>query len=339
MIPRWRTGGRLLLLTGWLTACSDPEPTPPDAGTQDAGTQDAGTGDAGPREITDACNSREEALTLPECALPLDNTPRQAWLGATFDSDWYRVEAVAPVTAPSIVRLRAGYTVPQTPVSLWLGAYVPFTPYRPTSRVDRHDPAKAPSTLELLIPYAGEAAFRLLTLRDDTSAFDTQSPYTVQAELIPDPDGHEPNNLSPSATAIPLTATADGASGTTTGVLATEGDVDCFRFDVPASTKRISLHLTTEAFSPELPFRFSYLLLTPEGGIPARQTALDPAAATDLRSTTPASSAGRWVIWVQASKALDQDFVMPGDLRSRYTLQVNLSDTEAPGDSGTPPIP
>ncbi|RKG80336.1 hypothetical protein D7W79_08270 [Corallococcus exercitus] len=42
-IPRWRTGGRLLLLTGWLTACSDPEPTPPDAGTQDAGT-DAGTG-------------------------------------------------------------------------------------------------------------------------------------------------------------------------------------------------------------------------------------------------------------------------------------------------------
>ncbi|WP_147441846.1 hypothetical protein [Corallococcus exercitus] len=289
-----------------------------------------------PAPLTDACNSREEALTLSECVLPLDNTPRQAYVGALYDSDWYRVEPVAPVTQPAIIRLRAGYAVPQTPVNLTLDAWVPFTPARPTSRVNRHAPSAAPGPVELLIPYAEEADFRLLTLRDDTTAFDTQSPYTVQAELLPDPDGHEPNNLPIPGTAIPLTATAEGASGTSTGVLATEGDVDCFWFEVPASTRSISVHLTAEAFSPELPFRFSYLLLTPEGGIPARQTAQDPSAATDLRSTTPASSAGRWKVWVQAYKGLDQDFVMPGDLRSRYTLEVRLSDTEAPGDAGTP---
>ncbi|MFP2900563.1 hypothetical protein [Corallococcus sp. 4LFB] len=323
-IPRWRSGGRLLLLTGWLTACSEPEPAPPDAGT-------------GP--LTDACNSREQALTLSECVLPLDNTPRQAYVSARYDSDWYRVEAVGPVTPPAIVRLRAGYAVPETPVNLTVDANVPYTSARPTSRVNRHDPAAAPSPVELLIPYAEEVDFRLLTLRDDTTAFDTQSPYTVQAELLPDPDGHEPNNLPPAATAISLTATAEGASGSTTGVLATEGDVDCFQFQVPASTKSVSLHLTTEAFSPELPFRFSYFLLDPEGRIVERQTAWDPAAATDLRGTAPASSEGRWSIWVQAYKALDQDFVMPGDLRSRYTLEVRLSDTEAPGDAGTPPAP
>ncbi|WP_147468198.1 hypothetical protein [Corallococcus interemptor] len=310
LIPRWRTGGRLLLLTGWLTACSEPEPTP--------------TPDAGPGEITDACNSREEALTLSECVLPLDNTPRQAYVSALYDSDWYRVEAVAPVTQPSIMRVRAGYAVPQTPVNLTLEANVPFTASRPTSRVNRHDPAQAPSFVEMLIPYVEDANFRLLTVRDDATAFDTQSQYTVQAELIADPDGHEPNNLPPSPTPIPLVATEQGTSGTITGVLATEGDVDVFGFQVPATAKSISVQLKAEAFTPALPFRFSYFLLDPSGGIVERKAALDPAAATDLGSTTTVSSEGRWQVWVQPAKALDQDFAMPGDLRSRYTLEVRL---------------
>lgn len=71
--------------------------------------------------------------------------------------------------------------------------------------------------------------------------FDNTNPYSLTVDVVPDPDGNEPNN-TPEA-AAPL------APGTTAGIIATLGDDDWYAIEAPGNAQIIDVVITAPADS------------------------------------------------------------------------------------------
>jgi hypothetical protein len=83
-----------------------------------------------------------------------------------------------------------------------------------------------------------EAGNYIVVVRDvegDDAGFDNINSYSLTVNIVPDPDGAEPNN-SP-AEATPITTSA-------TGVIATSGDEDWYAIDLPGAAQVIDVTVT-----------------------------------------------------------------------------------------------
>jgi len=303
-----------LALTLALTGCPKPNVDGPDAG------------------LPDPCNNKEAALSLPDCNLTPDNTPLLAYISTPGDQDWYRIELPATLNARSLVHVRGGYAAANTAVNLSINVLKEDASSSLARGVDRHGQA-GPKPVDLIFPFS-QASARLLVLVGDEAAnpaapnFDVRAQYSLQAEVLQNPDVNEPNDATP--TVIPLTQGAQYASGSQTGYLATTDDVDRFSFNVttPTAARRIAyVHLTADKISPPPPFRLSYALLSPTGTTVAEGRVDNEFLAVDL-ATARIVTAGTWQIVVQAYHSPNAPGPIAGDLRVSYKVEVRVMDEQ-----------
>lgn len=66
--------------------------------------------------------------------------------------------------------------------------------------------------------------------------FDNLNAYTLTANVVPDPDANEPNNLAEQAAPI--------SAGSTTGIIATVGDEDWYAIEAPGNAQIIDITIT-----------------------------------------------------------------------------------------------
>lgn len=307
-----------------LTACSS---SPGGEGTPDAGTEGL---------PPDLCNTREEALTLPDCQLTLGQEVKR-YISVAGDQDWYSVQ-LSPTAGPrTLVRVTAGYRAASTAVNL----DVSLLHERDGSlarAVDSHGQA-APRPVEILVPF-GEPNARLLLLVADAPlvpsrpGVDARNEYFIKVEEVLNPDENEPNESPEQATPVVLTTVDGVASGSAAGFLATAGDVDTFSFDVPAG-KILYVRLTGPELTPPPANRLSYELRRPSGTAVAQGNMRPQVVPANLGTARRVDEAGKWTVEVKAYQPSGAERP-PGDLRQQYQLDVRILDEEDPQDRVAP---
>ncbi len=299
-------------------------------------------GDAGPPP--DLCNDREEALSSPECELPLDGGFLRRYISTPGDVDWYRISLPSGLNARSLVRVVGGYSVPATAVNLSVNLLTEDGQNSLVRGIDRHG-AGAPRPVDLVVPYSGPDS-RLVALVGDEAAnparpnYDFRAWYEIRAELRVDPDENEPNNTSAAAINIPLSPMGALLTGTGGGQLTTTDDVDYNTINdpAPAGTRKLMyLRITAPELSPPPPYRLSYTLYRPDGSALSEDTVLNEFIAVDL-ATSRLTVAGRYTLAIQAYHSPTRPGPVAGDLRpqARYTVQVMIldeQDTHEPNDT------
>ncbi len=306
-----------------LTACPDnPDDTP----------------DAGEQEVPDLCNSKEEALSSPECQLVLGQQ-MERYISFGGDQDWYSVQMPSTVGVRSLVRVTALYDTPFTAVNLSVKFQRENGDSLVLEKVDMHGQGQ-PRPIEFTIPFTEPGAKLLLLLADKPSnpsrpGFDVRNPYFLKVEVLENPDSLEPNDAPELATPVALTNQNGVLVGSSTGYLATPGDVDRFSFNVPVG-KIVYVHLTAPYLAPpEQPpaYIFSYKLLRPDQTAEVDRRARTNVVAVDLATARRVETGGTWQVLVQA---WDSDGPgnepPPGDVRLRYTLDVRVVDEADPND-------
>ncbi|MBS1149915.1 MAG: mtsF [Myxococcaceae bacterium] len=303
-----------------LFAC----PPPPKCNPEE---EDCGT-DAGPPP--DVCNTRDEALTLAECEIPLRTTATSdagvmGYLSVAMDQDWYMVK-MPTLSARSLVHISAGYGAPSTPVNLAVSVLKEDGTTGIARKIDRHG-AAAPKPVDIIFPYAESNAKLLIVLADEAlsnkAIFDVRNQYAVSVDVFDNPDANEPNDTVP--TQIPLTASGAMLTGQAKGALATDNDVDKYTFAAPAGRKVLYLHLTMPKLTPQALSRVSYTLFDPTGKPVAEGTALNEFVPVDL-ATARLVSMGDYTLDVRGYKAASSTAVTQGDLRMLYTVDVQIMD-------------
>lgn len=318
-------GGALALALVMLAGCPKTKPQP----------------DAG---VPDACNDKNEALTSPDCVLTLDNTPKLGFISYNGDEDWFRMEMPATLTARSLLHVRAGYGAPNTAVNLSLNVLRDDGAHSLGNGVDSHGQG-APKPVDLVFRFT-EPNAKLLALLSDghlnspVPIYDVNSQYSVQAEVLTDPDPNEPNDNTP--TAVNLSPAGAYVEGQQTGYLSTTDDVDRFTFTVTPSTsgkRRIAyVHLTTQLppFPPP-PYRISFTLLDKSGTPLVEKHAQFNFQAADL-ATAWLVQPDTYQVVVQAYHSPNTPGPVPGDLRQQYTLDVRVmdeTDSHEPNDAAS----
>ncbi|MBI3186018.1 MAG: cell-cell cohesion protein MtsF [Myxococcales bacterium] len=316
-----REAARPLLALVCFALFGCPPPPPPECIEGDEPTcPDAGQPPA------DLCNSVEEALSLPECQLTLGQA-HQAYISFSGDEDFYMAQMPA-LTARSLLHVNAGYAVPNTAVNLSVNLLREDAKTSLGRKVDRHGQA-APKPLDIIVPFS-ESNARVVVLVGDEGAgltpnFDAKNPYNLKVEVLDNPDQNEPNDTAATATAIPLVPQGTQLNGQQTGTIATENDVDRFKFTAPSGRKVIYLHLTAPVLSPPPPFRLAYVLLDPSGKQVSEGSVANVFLPVDL-ATARLSISGEWTVLVQAYRSPLDQTPIPGDLRLKYTLAISIFD-------------
>ncbi|MBL8949176.1 MAG: hypothetical protein JNK82_00265, partial [Myxococcaceae bacterium] len=302
----------------------------------------------------DHCNTPEEALSdTANCVLPLacgvdggrveyihppnNDAPDQDWYSASFDGT---------VNARTLLRVSAGYIAPSTPVALSVTVLREGGTMSIAREIDDHG-AGAPRPIDIILPYT-EPNSKLLFLVADKggrvpAVFDVRSPYFISVCTQENPDVNEPND-SPDAggTPIPIPASGMELTGTQSGYLATDNDVDRFSIDVPANMPGprniLYVHVTTPMeLTPPPPYRLSFTLYDPNGVPIAEQVTPNAFLRADLATAKLVRVPGRYTLVVQGYKANPNDMtVVAGDLRQRYDVTVRVmrdEDVAEPDDS------
>lgn len=317
----------IVLTMAWLAVTLAALPGCPGGG----GNPDGGDGGAPP---ADPCNSRDEALTKPECEIKLNGDFLSDYVGTPGDQDYFRIQMPAGLTARSLVHVFGGYEVPATAVNLSVNVLTEDGMTSLARGIDRHG-AGAPRPVDLVFPYS-QSNTKLVVLVGDEAAnparpnYDYRAAYRLKAELLTDPDQNEPNNTSANATNIPLMASGSVLAGTTTGQLSTTDDVDYFAITVPAPAgprKLLYVRITAPELSPPPPYRISYTLYRPDGTALSEGTVLNEFIAVNL-ATSRLAPPGRYTLAVQQYHNPIRPGPVAGDLRTeaRYTIEVKVLD-------------
>ncbi len=284
--------------------------------------------DAGPPP--DICNSREEALSKPECEIPVRTMPgsdagRDGYLSIAMDQDFYSAKMPA-LTARSLVHITAGYGAPATPVNLAVSVLKEDGTTGIARKIDKHG-AAAPRPVDIIFPYAESNTKLLLILSDEAATnkaiFDVRNKYAVAVEVFDNPDANEPNDTLP--TLIPLTAAGPILTGQAKGALATDNDVDKYKFTAPGGRKVLYLHITAPKLMPAALARITYTLFDPAGKSVAEGTALNEFVPVDL-ATARLVTMGEYTLDVRGYKPPSSTAVVQGDLRMLYTVDVQIMD-------------
>jgi len=200
----------LAMLVGLLlAACEDGASSGP---SLDAGLED--DGGAGGLCRADANDDAETAETVsPGVAV-------QEFICTPRDADWYRFEVTAD--AP-LARLRLTNDAPFSPVtyevSLVDSAGVTL------ERVVDPEAGRKPVLVEVVVRLDEPGTYYAVVRDTGGLSTDPNAPYSLVVELLPDPDGHEPNDGPDQAR--PLDDCEDAH-------LAFVGDQDWWAFELPA---------------------------------------------------------------------------------------------------------
>ena len=321
-------------VTSLLLGCPPP-PTECIEGTE-AVCEDAGA------LPPDFCNSKEEAESdttnchLTITASPAAKAPKEGVYisrlsdGGT-DQDWYFAQAPANLTPRSLLHIGGGYSAPQTGVNFSVNVLREGTDgglLSVTTAIDKHG-AAAPKPVDVIVPF-GDSNARLFALVADEGVsgqvrVDNRNPYTLFMEIVDNPDVNEPNDTTPT----PITlAGSPIQTGTQTGYIATDDDVDTFSFPVMGAGRQIVyLHLTgpdPHPMNPPPPYRLSYTLFDPSGVPLAEGVMANEFLRIDLATARLATMTGTYKVEVKGYKPPNTTLPIKGDLRVQYTVQVQL---------------
>ena len=278
-------------------------------------------GDEGPPPGPDACNSEQDALSVPECELTL-GLARTEFIGLPFDRDWFSVKLPGGLTGRSLLHVSGGYSSAATSVQLSLNVLKQGGGSVATA-VDAHGQG-APKPIDVVTRFSESNARLLLFLQDDRGGqhYDHRNPYQLMVEVVDDPDGNEPNDETP--TPIPLAQQAGRLYGKQTGVLATPDDVDRFKLSLPSGRKVLHVRVSGPALTPALPLRVAYTLFD-AGNKPVAEGRMDNEfLAVDL-ATARSVTGGDYVLEVKGYRP-DLAKHVVGDLRRTYVVEAQLLD-------------
>lgn len=293
--------------------------------------------DGGTGVVEDLCNSRDEALTNPDCELK-PGVAVERYLALTGDvkagdEDWYSIRIPSTANARTLVHITATYLASSTPVNLSVTVQEKDKNTALVSKSDQHG-SGAPKPVDIVLPYGTPDTQLIVVVRDapvnpTRPAYDARNPYRLTVELIENPDTNEPNDVTPT----PIALNAQGAVqvGTAKGYLATDGDVD--RFSFPLTVGKIAYVRVTapdQGFVPN--FRLSYELLRPgttdkesEGNVLPK---VHPGVLATARKV---KLAGTWGLVVKGYRGNNEP-VPAGDLRQPYEVEVRVVDEADPQD-------
>ncbi len=311
MRSTWRSCVAVGVLTAALTGC-------PDGGGN--GEEDSGT------PPPDACNSQDEAFGAG-CVLTLGGAPLLAYIGEPGDQDWYGIQLPGNLTARSLLHVSGGYGVPNTPVNLSFNILRADGSMSVARASDRH--TGAPKPLDIIVPFGESNAKLVVQVSDDPinpmrPYGDPVSQYSLKAELVENPDVNEPNDSAADAKAIGTPPVGGVPTGQQTGYLATTDDVDKFTVAAPAG-KILYLHITAPKVTPPAAFKLAYTLSDSTGKPVAEGRAESEALAVDI-ATARALPGGVYTLTLQAYRPLGVTGPLPGDLRLKYTIDVQFFD-------------
>ncbi len=292
----------------------------------------------------DYCNTPEEALSdMEHCVLPLScgiDAGKLEYIqpvdGGGADQDWYSTSFGANVNARTLLRVSGGYVTPSTPVALSVTVLQEGGTMSITRVVDDHG-AGAPKPIDITIPYTVPNSKLLFLVADKggrtPAAFDVRSPYFISVCTQDNPDMNEPNDQADAGTGgTPIMIPQSGMelTGTQSGYLATDNDIDRFIIDVPANMPGprniLYVHVTTPMeLTPPPPYRLSFTLFDPNGVPIAEQVTLNAFLKADLATAKLVKIPGRYSLVVRGYKPNPNDpTVVPGDLRQRYDVTVRV---------------
>ncbi|WP_205519698.1 hypothetical protein [Pyxidicoccus caerfyrddinensis] len=297
--------------------------------------------DAGTNPVEDLCNSREEALSQPECELKpgeaLDRFLVQAGETKAGDQDWYRIVLPADTSARTLLNVNGAYLASSTAVNLSITVLETLPNGSDSALVKKEDKhgQGAPRPVDMVLPLRNDLKSKtLLVLVQDSPDvptrpnYDAKSPYRLKVEIATNPDTHEPNDTQ--ATPTPIALAAEGAQqvGTTTGYLATDNDVDHYTFDLAVGkVAYVRIVAPNQEFVPN--WRLSYELRRPgfaekedEGQVPPQVRGGVLATARKVKL------AGTWMLVVKGYRGLNDKDTAQGDLRQRYEVEVRVMDEE-----------
>lgn len=317
----------LLLL---LAACSPPPMCNPEEEICDS--------DAGPPP--DVCNSKEEALSDTKCQIPVNTDGGIfGYISIEKDSDFYLAQ-MPTLNNGSLVHIVAGYGAPATPVNLAVSVLKEDGVTGLARKIDKHG-AAAPKPVDIVFPFSESNAKLLVVLSDEQASnrvlIDVKNQYYVRAEVIPNPDLNEPNDTVP--TEIMLSGSPI-ATGQGKGALATDDDVDKFKFTPPTGGRKVLyLHITAPKLMPQALARLAYKLLDSTGKTVAEGQALNEFVAVDL-ATARLVTPGEYTLDIRGYKPASSTTTVPGDLRLLYTVDLQVMDDldlQEPNDDVTSP--
>ncbi len=327
MTKNLRWVGTCAALFALGAACSAPPPCDSSIDECDGGTIN----------ITDVCNSRQEALTDPQCKLTL-GMERQAYISYATDGgdqDWYSIDIPATVTAGSLLHVTGGYGgIQSTAVNFAINVLKEDGTMSLIRESDRHGQA-APKRVDIILPYGLPSTKLVIQVADDPVTqfpnLDVRSPYSLRADVMPNPDPNEPNDMMP--TDIALTAMGAEQRGQAMGAaLATDNDVDKYTFmgQGPAGGRNriIYLHITeVMPASVKRPgYKMSYVLADPAGK-PIAEGVMDNEFLPIDLATARLSTAGAYTLTVQGYKTPNNpNAIIPGDVDLKYNVEVRIMD-------------
>ncbi|WP_171818074.1 hypothetical protein [Pyxidicoccus fallax] len=291
--------------------------------------------------VEDLCNSREEALSLPECELKpgeqLDRFLVQTGEVKAGDQDWYRIVLPANANARTLLNVNGAYLASSTAVNLSVTVLGPLPTGGEGALVKKEDKhgQGAPRPVDMVLPLRDDLGGKtLLVLVQDAPDvpnrpnYDARSPYRLTVRIEQNPDTQEPNNTYDTATPLTLSASNGVETGTATGYLATDNDVDHYTFSLQAGkVAYVRLHAPDQDFMPN--WRLSYELRRPgfsekedEGQSPPQRRGAELATARKVRQ------AGTWMLVVKGYRGTNDRDTAQGDLRQRYEVEVRVLDEE-----------
>ncbi|NVJ17001.1 hypothetical protein [Myxococcus sp. AM010] len=301
------------------------------------------TPDAGTPVVEDLCNSREEALTRPECELKpgeplerflaLDSEPRAG------DQDWYRVVLPPGTNARTLLNVNGTYLASSTAVNLSvtiLGPQLDGTEGALAKKEDKHAQG-APRPVDIVLPLRdGLESQTLLVLVQDAPDvpsrpnYDARSKYRLTVRIDQNPDAQEPNDTPETATPLVLTQSGEMLMGASTGYLATDNDVDHYAFDL-----EVGKVAYVRVVAPNLDFvpnwRLSYELWRPrfmekedEGVVLPQVRGGELATARKIK----VGHAGRWTLVVKGYRGTNDRDTAQGDLSQPYEVEVRVLEEE-----------
>ncbi|WP_342379138.1 hypothetical protein NVS55_06905 [Myxococcus stipitatus] len=312
-----------------------------------------GNEDAGTSTVTDVCNSREEALTLPECELkpgePLERFLVREGETREGDQDWYRIVLPANTSARTLLNVNGVYLAASTAVQLSVSVLEPLAAGGETSlakKDDKHGQG-APKPVDMVIPLRDDLKGKtLLVLVQDAPQvasqpkFDARNPYRLTMNVLEDKDTNEPNDALAAATPVVLSGAAGARAGTASGYLSTDNDVDRFTFDLAVGeVAYVNITAPDQGAVPN--WRLSYKLLRP--GFLTKEEKEDegevlPAVRPGVLATArKVKHAGKWMLVVQGYRGRTGADVAQGDVSQGYTVDIRSLSEQDPNDSKAQP--
>jgi hypothetical protein len=279
----------------------------------------------------DLCNSISEALGDDQCKLTLGTALTDRYIGASGDQDYYSAQLGA-LTPRSLLHVTGGYGVPATPVNFAINILDEGGTTSIMRRVDKHGQA-APRPVDIIVPYTTSNSKIIVLVSDEaivqSPPYDVRNPYSIMVETMENPDTNEPNDTTP--TTIPITPAGAEATGTASGMLATDNDVDQFAFTVPsagAARRILYLHITAPKLTPAPPFRVAYKLSNAAGTPVAEGQMANEFLAIDLATARLVNPNETYKLEIFGYRSMNTVGVIPGDLRLRYTIDVRFMDDQ-----------